>query len=91
MSPSAVPERFSAVTPSLVVSPCADAIDFYKAAFGAEEIEPRMSGPDGLVGHAEISIEAEAAALDIFIPVGWRTRPPRTLQPPGCAERASLF
>lgn len=38
------------VTPSLVVTPCAAAIEFYIAAFGAEEIEPRMVGPDGSVG-----------------------------------------
>lgn len=44
------------VTPSLVVTPCAEAIDFYIAAFGAEEIEPRMTGPDASVGHAEIRI-----------------------------------
>ena len=44
------------VTPSLVVSPCADAIDFYERAFGAVEIEPRMTGPDGIVAHAEIQI-----------------------------------
>jgi PhnB protein len=41
---------------SLTVSPCSEAIDFYKEAFGAEEVEPRMSGPDGLVAHAELRI-----------------------------------
>lgn len=44
------------VTPSVVVTPCAEAIDFYIEAFGAEEIEPRMTGPDGTVGHAELRI-----------------------------------
>jgi PhnB protein len=57
MSPSAVPDHLTSVTPSLVVTPCAEAIEFYEAAFGAEEIEPRMTGPDGMIGHAEISIE----------------------------------
>lgn len=56
MSVSPIPAHLSSVTPSLVVTPCADAIEFYKVAFGAEEISPRMTGPDGLVGHAEIKI-----------------------------------
>lgn len=56
MSPAAVPEHLGSVTVSLTVSPCADAIDFYTKAFGAEEIEPRMTGPDGKVAHAEIRI-----------------------------------
>lgn len=60
---SSVPDRLHSVTPSLVVTPCAEAIEFYKAAFGAEEIEPRMTGPDGLVGHAEISIAGSVVML----------------------------
>ena len=44
------------MTASLVCTPCTEAIDFYVRAFGAEEIEPRMTGPDGSVGHAEIRI-----------------------------------
>ena len=51
-----IPEHFGSVTPSLVVSPCAEAIDFYIEAFGAEEVGSRMTGPDGAVGHAEIRI-----------------------------------
>ncbi len=53
---SNIPRNIRSVTPSLVVTPCAAAVDFYIAAFGAEEIEPRMVGPDGSVGHAEIRI-----------------------------------
>ncbi|CAN5840673.1 Dot/Icm type IV secretion system effector PhnB [soil metagenome] len=56
MATSPIPEHLQAVTPSLACTPCAEAIDFYKQAFGAEEIEPRMTGPDGMVGHAEIRI-----------------------------------
>ncbi len=56
MPSSAVPEHLHTVTVSLTVSPCADAIDFYVRAFGAVEIEPRMTGPDGRVGHAELRI-----------------------------------
>ena len=51
----AVPAQYGAVTPSLVVSPCAEALDFYQRAFGAK-LKGSIPGPDGLVMHAEISI-----------------------------------
>lgn len=51
-----IPESLHSVTPSLVCSPCSEAIDFYIEAFGAEEVGSRMTGPDGIVGHAEIRI-----------------------------------
>jgi PhnB protein len=54
--PEESPHRVPTVTPSLVVTPCAEAIDFSIEAFDAEEIEPRMTGPDGSNGHAEIRI-----------------------------------
>ncbi len=43
------------VTPYLTVKNAAEAIAFYKCAFGAQEIM-RMARPDGKVGHAEIRI-----------------------------------
>ena len=51
----AVPAQYGAVTPSLVVSPCAEALEFYQRAFGAK-LKGSIPGPDGLVMHAEISI-----------------------------------
>ncbi|NUZ06005.1 VOC family protein [Piscinibacter koreensis] len=50
-----IPDGYSAVTPYLICAGAADAIDFYKRAFGAEE-SFRMNAPDGRVGHAEIRI-----------------------------------
>jgi PhnB protein len=50
-----VPEGFHTVTPYLVVRDAARAIDFYKRAFGAEELF-RLEGPPGKIGHAEIKI-----------------------------------
>lgn len=51
-----IPEGFGTVTPHLVVKDAGEAIDFYKKAFGAEEL-CRMPGPDGnSVMHAEIRI-----------------------------------
>lgn len=51
-----IPEGFHSVTPHMVVRNASEAIEFYKKAFGAEEI-CRMPGPDGTgVMHAEIKI-----------------------------------
>jgi PhnB protein len=56
MSVKAIPEGFHSVCPHLVVKGASDAIEFYKKAFGAEEVM-RISGPDGKsVMHAEIKI-----------------------------------
>lgn len=56
MDVNPVPEQYGSVTISLTVSPCREAIEFYKSAFGAEEATPPMSGPDGKISHAEIRI-----------------------------------
>ena len=50
-----VPEGFHTVTPHLVCAGAADAIDFYKKAFGATEIM-RVPGPNGLLMHASVRI-----------------------------------
>lgn len=49
------PKGFSTVTPHLVIKDCAKAIDFYKKAFGANELY-RSLMPDGRVMHAMIQI-----------------------------------
>jgi PhnB protein len=51
----AIPQGFHTVTPSIVVAGAAKALDFYKKAFGAEEVS-RFPGPDGSVMHAEFKI-----------------------------------
>ena len=51
-----IPEGFHTITPSIVVSDAARAIDFYKEAFGAEEVF-RATTPDGSkVYHSEVRI-----------------------------------
>jgi uncharacterized glyoxalase superfamily protein PhnB len=50
-----IPEGFHTLTPHITVKDAAQALDFYKAAFGAEEMV-RMPGPGGKVMHAEIRI-----------------------------------
>lgn len=50
-----VPNGMHTVTPHLICAGAADAIDFYKNAFGAEEM-CRMPMPDGKIMHAAIRI-----------------------------------
>lgn len=51
----AIPAGYHTVTPNLIVREAAKAIEFYKKAFGAEQIM-NMPGPDGSVMHAELRI-----------------------------------
>ena len=51
----AVPDGYGTVTPFLNINGAAEAIDFYKKAFGAEE-RARMAGPNNTLMHAEIKI-----------------------------------
>src|ERR1700751_4876899 len=55
MAIKAIPEGYRTATPYLIVRGAADAIEFYKHAFGATEML-RMADPQGSVGHAEIRI-----------------------------------
>jgi len=52
---SPIPEGFHTVTPQLTLDNCADAIEWYKKALGAQELS-RAIGPDGKIMHAEIKI-----------------------------------
>ena len=63
----AIPEGYHAVTPHLVVSEAAKAIDFYKQAFGAEEVV-RMPGPGGSIMHAELKIRDSVVMLGEEMP-----------------------
>lgn len=50
-----IPEGMRTITPHLVCAGAAEAIEFYKRAFGAVE-NSRMPGPDGKLMHAQIRI-----------------------------------
>jgi PhnB protein len=50
-----VPDGYHTVTPFLTIRDAARAIEFYKAAFGAEA-RGIMKGPDGKIMHAELKI-----------------------------------
>ena len=51
-----IPEHLHTVTARLVVRGGAQAIDFYRAAFAAEEVGERFADPSGVVIHAEVRI-----------------------------------
>jgi uncharacterized glyoxalase superfamily protein PhnB len=51
----AIPEGMHTVTPHLVCAGAAEAIEFYKKAFNAQELA-RLPGPQGKIMHAEIRI-----------------------------------
>jgi len=55
MATRPIPEGYHTVTPYLYIKGAAQAIEFYKKAFGATEIM-RMGGPGDTIGHAEIEI-----------------------------------
>jgi PhnB protein len=50
-----IPDGYHAVSPYLIVSDGAAAIEFYRKAFGATE-RMRLTRPDGKIGHAELAI-----------------------------------
>jgi len=52
---NAIPEGYHSITPNLVIRGAAEAIEYYKKAFGAE-LTFRMDTPDGKVMHATIRI-----------------------------------
>lgn len=60
---SPIPAGREGLIPHLVCAPCADAIEFYKKAFGAEEVG-RMPAPDGTkIMHAAILIDGRPVFL----------------------------
>jgi uncharacterized glyoxalase superfamily protein PhnB len=59
--------RLHTVTPHLICAGAAQAIEFYKKAFGAEEIV-RLRGPDGKLIHASVQIGDSVVMLVDEIP-----------------------
>ena len=50
-----IPDGYNSVIPYLHIKGAAQALEFYKSAFGAKEVV-RMPGPGGQVMHAELKI-----------------------------------
>jgi len=65
--PKQVPEGYHTVTPALTVKHGAEAIEFYKRAFGAQEVM-RMNNPDGKIMHAEIKVGDSRIMLNDEMP-----------------------
>ena len=55
MAVKPIPDGYHSVTPYLIISGAAQAIEFYKKAFGAKELL-RLDCGGGKLGHAEIQI-----------------------------------
>lgn len=81
MSPSqvkAIPDGMHSITPHLVCAGAAKAIEFYKAAFGAQETG-RLAGPDGKIMHASVKIGDSHVMLVDEAPE-WGALSPKTLK-----------
>ena len=66
------PDGYHTATPYLIIKDAARALDFYKKAFGAEELF-RMPDPSGKIGHAEIKIgDSILMMADEFPDMGYK-------------------
>jgi PhnB protein len=72
-----IPEGMHSITPHLICAGAADAIEFYKKAFGAIEMG-RMPGPGGKLMHAMIKIGDSAVMLVDEVPE-WGNKGPKAL------------
>lgn len=77
MAVKPIPDNYPRVTPYLCIKGAAEAIDFYKKAFGATE-RMRMGAPGGTIGHAEIDIDGATAMQRCAIRTDTCGRSPRT-------------
>ena len=72
-----IPEGYHTATPYLIIGGAAEAIEFYKKAFGATELF-RFPAPDGKIGHAEIKIgDSPIMLADEYPEMGYKG--PQTL------------
>ena len=78
MKVKAIPEGMHSVTPHLVCAGAAEAIEFYKQAFGAVE-GGRLPGPDGKLMHAVIRIGDSAVMMVDEMPQ-WGALGPKSLK-----------
>lgn len=79
-----IPAGYHSISPAITCKNAASAIDFYKEAFGATEMN-RMSGPGGMVMHAELRIGDSVIFVSDEFP-GMSTSPT-----PGAVPSGYLF
>jgi PhnB protein len=77
MATKPIPEGYRTVTPYLAVDDAAEAIEYYRKAFGAKE-RVRMDAPEGKIGHAELEIGDSLIMLSDPFPQA-TTRSPKEL------------
>ena len=77
MTTQPIPEGYHTLSAYLAVDNAAEAIEFYKRAFGAKE-RMRMDAPGGKIGHAELEIGDSLLMLSDAFP-GATSRPPTEL------------
>jgi PhnB protein len=77
MAVKPIPEGYHTLTTYLSVDGTAEAIEFYKQAFGAKE-RMRMDAPGGKIGHAELEIGDSRIMLSDPFPES-KVRPPTEL------------
>src|SRR5215472_14900274 len=80
MAVKPIPEGYHTLTTYLALDNAAEAIDFYKRAFGAKE-RSRMDAPGGKIGHAELQIGDSLVMLSDVFPQS-KARPPREIGAP---------
>ena|SRR5712691_5927653 len=85
MATKPIPEGYHTLTPYLAVDNAAEAIEFYKRAFGAKE-RINMPSPEGTIAHAELEIGDSLVMLSDPFPQS-TVRPPKELG----ATSASVF
>jgi PhnB protein len=85
MAVKPIPEGYNTLTPYLAVDDAAQAIEYYKKAFGAKE-RGRMEAPDGKIAHAELEIGDSLVMLSDPFPQA-TTKPPKELR----GTSASVF
>lgn len=75
-----IPEGCEGIIPHLIVNGGSKAVEFYKKAFGAEEVM-RMPAPDGRIMHAEVRIGDSLVYLCDDFPemCGGKSRHPKAL------------
>ncbi|MBP0599178.1 VOC family protein [Herbaspirillum sp. LeCh32-8] len=72
-----IPPGMHSITPHLVCAGAAEAIEFYKKAFGANE-GGRLAGPDGRLMHAHLTIGDSSLMLVDEMPE-WKCLGPKAL------------
>jgi PhnB protein len=65
------------LNPYITIKGCSEAIEFYKKAFGATE-KLRLLMPDGLIAHAEITIEGSVLMM-ADENIEWGNKSPQTI------------